>query len=70
MTKTLQGDRLLVNVTSEVEGCYIYYTTDGSDPTPESQVFVSPLLLPQSTQLRTLTYYQGKPREGIYNYNL
>ena len=70
VTKTLQGDRLLVNVTSEVEGCYIYYTTDGSDPTPESQVFVSPLLLPQGTQLRTLTYYQGKPREGIYNYNL
>ena len=70
ITRSLQGDRLLVTIETEVSDCFIYYTTDGSDPTPESAVYTSPLLLPRGTILRTLTYYQGQQREGIYSYKL
>lgn len=70
ITLSLQGDRLLVTIETEVSDCFIYYTTDGSDPTPESAVYTSPLLLPRGTILRTLTYYQGQQREGIYSYKL
>lgn len=70
VTRTRQDDLLLVTIDTEVEGCYIYYTTDGSEPTPESPVYTQPLILPQGKTLRTLTFYQGKQREGIYSYKL
>lgn len=70
VTRTRQDDLLLVTIDTEVEGCYIYYTTDGSEPTPESPVYTQPLILPQGKALRTLTFYQGKQREGIYSYKL
>ena len=70
MTKTAEGDALLVTVTTEVEGSYVYYTTDGSDPTPDSPLYVAPLHLPKGTLLRTLTLYHGQQQESIYDYRL
>ena len=70
VTKTAEGDALLVTVTTEVEGSYVYYTTDGSDPTPDSPLYVAPLHLPKGTLLRTLTLYHGKQQESIYDYRL
>ena len=70
VTRVQHDDHVTVSIATEVEGCCVYFTTDGSDPSPESQVFIDPVTLPRGTILRTLTYYQGQPREGIYTYNL
>ena len=64
-SKTLQ-----VVITTEVDNAYVYYTTDGTTPTPESPVYHNPLQLPRGTHLRTLTLYNGQPQQGIYTFNL
>lgn len=70
VTKSSDGPSLLVTIACEVEGSYIYYTTDGSDPTPESPLYVAPLHLQPGTLLRTLTLWNGEPQEGIYDFHL
>ena len=70
VVKTPEGSGILVSITTEVSGAYVYYTTDGTDPTPESPIYTAPLHLPQGTLLRTLTLYNGKPQEGIYDFRL
>ena len=68
VTYVAEGDKLLTTITSEVANTYIYYTTDGSEPTEESAVYNKPILLPKGTRLRTITLYKGEKQEGIYNY--
>ena len=70
VTRTSEPDGLLVTITTEVKGSYIYYTTDGSDPSPESPLYTTPLHLPAGTLLRTLTLFNGKAQEGIYDFKL
>lgn len=70
VTKILDGKEYLVTLTAEVAGTYIYYTTDGSDPTPESPLYTTPMHLPPNTRLRTLSLYAGQPREGIYEFKI
>lgn len=70
VTKTPQGDGLQVTIATEVKDTYVYYTTDGSEPTPESAVYTAPLHLPRGTWLRTMTLYHGTRREGIHDYHL
>ena len=60
----------LVTLSSEVMGTYIYYTTDGSDPTPESTIYTHPIRLSKGTRLRTLSLYNGQVQEGIYDFIL
>ena len=59
-----------MTISTEVSGSYVYYTTDGSDPTPESALYTAPLHLPAGTCLRTLTLYNGEEQEGIYDFKL
>ena len=70
VTKTADGSALIVTVTTEVEGTYVYYTTDGSEPSPESALYTSPLHLQPGTLLRTLSLYHGQPQEIVYDYRL
>ena len=70
VTKTLDGGEYLVTLTTEVAGTYLYYTTDGSDPTPESPLYTTPMRLPPNTRLRVLSLYLGHPREGIYEFKI
>lgn len=61
---------LVVTISCEVFGSYIYYTTDGSAPTPESAVYTKPLRLAPGTLLRTRTLYHGEMQEGVYDFRL
>lgn len=70
VTKTNDATGMLVSITTEVKDSYVYYTTDGSDPTPDSPLYVEPIYLPHGTLLRTLTLSGGKAREGIYDFRL
>lgn len=63
-------DYRIVTLATEVANTFVYYTTDGSEPTLESAVYSAPLRLPKGMLLRTLSYYQGQIREGVYNFPL
>lgn len=63
-----QGDSFTVAVASEVEGTYVYYTTDGSMPTLESPTYVEPLVLKEGTMLRLRSVFNGLPQEEVYDY--
>lgn len=43
-------EALSITITSATEGAQIRYTTDGSDPTITSELFVDPILIPELTQ--------------------
>lgn len=59
-----------VTLSSEVDNSYIYYTTDGSTPTPESNIYQKPITLPKGTHLRTITLYEGEIQGGISDFYL
>lgn len=70
ISKTFDGNNVTVTFTSEVADTYIYYTTDGSDPTPESAIYRGPITLTRGTKLRTITLYNGEIQEAINNFIL
>lgn len=70
VSTTDKGNGLLVEMSTEVANTYIYFTTDGSDPTPESTIYEAPLLLPYRTHLRAITLYNGEIQEGIHDFYL
>jgi len=63
-----QGDNYIVSVSSEVEGTFVYYTTDGTMPTLESATYVEPLVLKGGTMLRLRSVFNGLPQEEVYDY--
>ncbi len=48
-----------VAITCETPGATIRYTTDGSEPTEESAVYVSPFFLTDSVRIRAKAYKEG-----------
>lgn len=65
-----QGTEVIATLTLEVADTYLYYTTDGTDPTTDSPLYLEPLRLPVGTEIRTLTLYHGQPQERIYTFHL
>lgn len=70
VTKQPEEGLLVVTMSCEVAGSFIYYTTDGSTPTPESAIYTRPLRLVPGTLLRTRTLYHGEMQEGVYDFKL
>lgn len=70
VVETPSGANVVVDITTEVANTYIYYTLDGSEPTPESAIYHESFTAPRGTLLRTLTLYNGVAQEGIYNFVL
>lgn len=68
VTKVRDGNEFVVTLVPEVEGTYLYYTTDGSAPSPESELYVGPLRLAPGIRLRTVALYRGKLQEGVYDF--
>ncbi len=52
-------DTLAVSITCPTPGTFITYTTDGSDPTPQSSRYTKPVTLERSTLLRARAYRDG-----------
>lgn len=51
--------RLDVALTSTLPGVSIYYTTDGEDPTPQSQLYVEPITIATSTTVKAIAVKDG-----------
>lgn len=62
---------LNVSINSTVPGATIYYTTDGSDPTPSSNVYTEPIHITSTTILKAMAvkagYLDSNVGTAIYN---
>ena len=55
-------DRTVVTLTAPwLEDSEIRYTVDGSEPTPKSALYTSPLTVSQTTSIRATAFRKGKP---------
>ncbi|HJH61444.1 MAG TPA: chitobiase/beta-hexosaminidase C-terminal domain-containing protein [Bacteroidetes bacterium] len=54
-----------VSINCNTEGATIYYTTDGTEPTTESSVYSSPLVIANSTTVKAIAC-----KEGMENSNM
>lgn len=64
------GNRYKVAFETELSNTTIHYTIDGSRPTVQSPVYTDPVVLPKGTVIKTLSVYDGEPRECVYEYKL
>jgi hypothetical protein len=59
-----------VYLSTPLTGAKIYYTTNGTTPTASSNLYSSPVVISQTTQLKAITIYNGMNSpvfEGWYN---
>ena len=69
-TKKIDDNTFSVSVSTEVPNTYIFYTTDGSTPTRNSQVYISPFKIAPNTTLKILPIYHDNEQDSIYEYVL
>ena len=69
-TKKIDNNTFSVNVSTEVPNTYIFYTIDGSTPSRNSQVYVSPIKTSPNTTLKILPIYKDIQRDSIYVYTI
>lgn len=48
-----------VELTTSTEGATIFYTTDGSDPTPDGIVYSEPIVIDQTTTIKAIAVLEG-----------
>ena len=65
---SLYGSGKQFTLQSPTEHARIFYTLDGSDPTQNSSIYMGPMRLASGTHIKVLAYWQGKQREGIYEF--
>lgn len=58
-----------VEITCATEGATIYYTTDGSDPTAESDVYVEPILVESDMTIKAFAIMEGYDNSAIATVN-
>lgn len=66
----IDKNTISVSISIEVPNTYIFYTTDGTTPSRNSQVYVSPLKVAPNTTLKVLPVYHDKPQDSIYVYTI
>ena len=54
-----------VEITCTTEGATIYYTTDGSDPTTESEVYEEPIYVDSDITIKAIAMMEGYENSGI-----
>ena len=54
-----------VEITCATEGAAIYYTTDGTEPTAESDIYTEPIHVAQDMTLKAIAMMEGYENSGI-----
>jgi len=54
-----------VTISDATSGATIYYTTDGSTPTPSSNVYSGPILVLETTTIRAIAVAPGWYRSSV-----
>ena len=57
-----------IAIETEVPSTYIFYTTDGSTPSRQSQVYIGPLNLKKGTHIKILPVYKDHERDSVYEF--
>lgn len=65
ITPRIENGQLSVALSSEVLGCDIYYTLDGSDPNGNSIKYNAPFLIDKTETVRAASVCDGKVSKGI-----
>ena len=58
-----------VEITCATEGATIYYTTDGSDPTTESEIYTEALVIEETTTVKAIAMMEGYDDSSIATVN-
>lgn len=59
------SDRTVVTITATTPGAIIYYTTDGTVPTKESQKYDTPITLTETTTIKAIAIEDGYIRSDV-----
>ena len=54
-----------VDITCATEGATIYYTTDGSDPTAESEIYAEPIVVESDMTIKAIAMMEGYDNSAI-----
>ena len=65
ITPRIENEQLSVALSSEILGCDIYYTLDGSDPNGNSIKYNAPFLIDKTETVRAASVCDGKVSTGI-----
>ncbi len=57
-----------IAIETEVPSTYIFYTTDGSTPSRNSQVYIGPVNLKRGTHIKILPVYKDQERDSVYEF--
>lgn len=57
-----------IAIETEVPSTYIFYTTDGSTPSRQSQVYIGPINLKRGTHIKILPVYKDHERDSVYEF--
>jgi hypothetical protein len=55
--------RILPTPSPHGQRCVVRYTLDGSDPTPQSPVYIRPLMIANTVTLKAAAFVAGKPQD-------
>jgi len=55
-----------VKLDSKLDGGKIFYTTDGSTPTPQATAYTNPIVIDKAETIRALVFLDGKPYGNEY----
>ena len=59
------GEPFAVTISAEDDGATIHYTTDGNDPTEESDVYSSPIVISETTTLKAIAVVDGYNNSAV-----
>ena len=59
------GEPFAVTLSAEEDGATIYYTTDGNDPTEESDVYSSPIVISETTTVKAIAVVAGYNNSAV-----
>ena len=57
-----------ITISTEVPNTYIFYTTDLSTPTRQSNIYLGPVNLSRGTHIKLLPVYKGEVRDSVYEF--
>ena len=58
-----------VEITCATEGATIYYTTDGTDPDENSEIYTEPIIVEESMTIKAIAMMEGYDNSGIASVN-
>lgn len=59
----------LVELSSDTVGATIYYTTDGSNPTEESNIYNTPIEITESATIKAIALKDGREKSEVSEFN-